>query len=480
MSEPELLSVEPVPRRARPLVAWAVILALVAVTVTLQTVRARATDRTGESRAGRLMDELQGRYFVGAADVQHSGESFLPQVRTMTTGPVNRRLRFIVLAGELGGPTHAEQGLADLRGALAEKDLRPPPEDRQLLSDLTRLYADYSAGRWAAPSLGPRERANLARQLGWFGGLALYPARGPDSGARELVLSQARRTFWTIAAAFSFGILAALAGLFGLFLVVAFLMAGSLRPSIGGPLPYAGLYAETFAWWMGLYLGLSLGARWVPAGPYHGLVTVAISLLSLLALGWPVVRGIPWPQVRRDLGLTAGRGVAAEALTGVGCYAAALPLLAVGVVLALLLMKASSAVSGGPSLDPFAPPDQPSHPIIDELPHASGWEFVQMFILAAVMAPLVEETLFRGALFRQLRSATARLGRVLSFLASALVVSFIFAVIHPQGWVAIPLLMALAFTFCLAREWRGSLIPSMIAHGINNGLLLLFFVLALG
>jgi membrane protease YdiL (CAAX protease family) len=53
-------------------------------------------------------------------------------------------------------------------------------------------------------------------------------------------------------------------------------------------------------------------------------------------------------------------------------------------------------------------------------------------------------------------------------------------VIHPQGLEAVPILMALAFTFCLVREWRGSLVPAMIAHGISNGLVLTLLILAMG
>ena len=65
-------------------------------------------------------------------------------------------------------------------------------------------------------------------------------------------------------------------------------------------------------------------------------------------------------------------------------------------------------------------------------------------------------------------------------LCTATLVSFVFAVIHPQGLEAVPPLMALAFTFCLVREWRGSLVPSMIAHGINNTVVLSFLILAVG
>ncbi|HWB19430.1 MAG TPA: CPBP family intramembrane glutamic endopeptidase, partial [Phycisphaerales bacterium] len=67
----------------------------------------------------------------------------------------------------------------------------------------------------------------------------------------------------------------------------------------------------------------------------------------------------------------------------------------------------------------------------------------------------------------------------LSVIFSALVSSFIFAAIHPQGWVTIPALGSLAFCFCLMREWRGTLLPSMVMHGINNGLVMTLAILIL-
>jgi membrane protease YdiL (CAAX protease family) len=57
-------------------------------------------------------------------------------------------------------------------------------------------------------------------------------------------------------------------------------------------------------------------------------------------------------------------------------------------------------------------------------------------------------------------------------LVAALVSSFIFAVIHPQGVLFVPALGGLAVGFCLYREVRGSLIAPMVAHGINNAVTL--------
>ena len=77
-----------------------------------------------------------------------------------------------------------------------------------------------------------------------------------------------------------------------------------------------------------------------------------------------------------------------------------------------------------------------------------------------------------------LRDMTHGWGFAASFLISAVVNSFLFAVVHPQGLGGVPALMGLAMGFSLGREWRGSLIPSMVAHAINNGLVMLFLLTA--
>jgi membrane protease YdiL (CAAX protease family) len=108
-----------------------------------------------------------------------------------------------------------------------------------------------------------------------------------------------------------------------------------------------------------------------------------------------------------------------------------------------------------------------------------GWpDLLGILFLASVAAPLIEETMFRGVLYRHLREASARFGPVLSFFASGILVSFVFAVIHPQGIFAVPVLMALAFGFAMAREWRGTLVPAMVGHALNNGILTLLLAAA--
>jgi membrane protease YdiL (CAAX protease family) len=80
-------------------------------------------------------------------------------------------------------------------------------------------------------------------------------------------------------------------------------------------------------------------------------------------------------------------------------------------------------------------------------------------------------------MYRNLRIGLGRWGALGSAAASMLVSSVIFAAIHPQGLVFIPVLAGLALAFCIMREWRGSINASIVAHAINNGVILTLNVL---
>lgn len=85
-------------------------------------------------------------------------------------------------------------------------------------------------------------------------------------------------------------------------------------------------------------------------------------------------------------------------------------------------------------------------------------------VLVVVVAPLVEETFFRGFLYRGLRT---RLG----VAGSALIAGGLFGVLHAgTGVSAIPPLVVLGVAFCLVVERTGSLYPTIAMHAVNNAL----------
>jgi membrane protease YdiL (CAAX protease family) len=269
------------------------------------------------------------------------------------------------------------------------------------------------------------------------------------------------------------------AGFIALLVLLVLVMVGKVKGRLTTGSPTGGIYAETFAVWLVLFLDLSWLAH--RALPEWGFLASGLGALgSLVALAYPVVRGIPWRQVREEIGWTAGRHPVLESAVGLAGIVLELPMLALGLLLVFVMMSLQKGMRGMmPVANGFDLNDLPVHPIVPELLRGDWRVWAQVLFLGSVVAPVVEETMFRGVLYRHLREATRRWGSVLSGLASASVVAYLFAVIHPQGWLAIPALMALSYTFTMLREWRGTLLPGMVAHGVHNGLIMLMAILLL-
>jgi membrane protease YdiL (CAAX protease family) len=142
----------------------------------------------------------------------------------------------------------------------------------------------------------------------------------------------------------------------------------------------------------------------------------------------------------------------------------ALPFLVVGGIITVVLMVVTQFLIGTTPT--------PSHPAQQAAVDADAWQVIQLFLLASVAAPVVEEIMFRGVFFTHLCGWTRRWSRWLGIIFAVFVSSVIFAAIHPQGPIFIPPLAGLAIGFCVARLWRGSLIPAMVAHGVSNALVM--------
>jgi membrane protease YdiL (CAAX protease family) len=389
-----------------------------------------------------------------------------------------KRLRVTAFADEMLGPQEALKQL----DAVADGASRPlTPTEERVRDALRRLYEDQVRGEYDHPSVSNEEAQFLKEQLGWFGNLALYPhlpedvARPHDAAAREEyerarapVVTEATRTAIVLLSIgigmfLLFGI-----GLMGLPVFLLLWAVGVVRVGLPRGIPYAGVYAETFAIWLTLYVGLMLaGDLWLHDVPM--VVRGCTSMpLSLVVVFWPVLRGVPWRQVRQDIGWTAGRRPLLEPLCGLVCYVNNLPLVVLGFITSLLLLAAYTAAtqaggSGGAGDGPM-----PTHPIVQAVGPTDWPHLVALFFLLSIVAPVVEETMFRGVLYRHLREVAFPGHSFLGGLFTATVVSLLFAAVHPQGLMFVPTLGALAMGFSLAREWRGTLVASMVAHGTHN------------
>ena len=365
-------------------------------------------------------------------------------------GPPDR-IRIAIVAGDTLGAEAALEELSKLPDDLTAGERRD-------VETLQTLYRDGPEG------VDPAAGARLIDRYNWFGRLAM--TWGRQGAQRDDLLADARRVRNTVYA-FNGVLFAALTVGVGLFVAaITLLLMGRLRRAYAAPAPGGSAYVEVFAVFLAGYTVLSvLIEALAPAiGPWHHL----LRWVMLAVVGWPLVRGAPWRQARFALGWHSGRGALREMALGVVGYVACLPIVGVGLACTLALMGLWGLVSGPGEEEGAAP----AHPIGDMLAQAGPVEIAMLLMVGVVWAPVVEETVFRGAFYHHLRG---RLGAIGAGLATG----FVFAAIHPQGIFAIPVLTSVGFVLCLLREWRGTLLAPIAAHALNNGFILSVLLLVM-
>ncbi len=103
----------------------------------------------------------------------------------------------------------------------------------------------------------------------------------------------------------------------------------------------------------------------------------------------------------------------------------------------------------------------PETPFIEMMRNGQN---VASILMIVVLAPILEETLFRGYLFKAWR--TSWLGEH----GSILVISILFALIHAAQyhWFTLVQLFVLALILGYARKTTNSLVPAIAIHAANN------------
>jgi membrane protease YdiL (CAAX protease family) len=460
--------------RGYPLIAWLIVIAL---TMTVMGMHLLGSDATSEVEVAEqnVMDRLEGETALGMYQLQGKSAA-APTVIKFETGSMAQRLRGVVLKGAMWDASEARGQLLEIEAQVEESGYEPTESERATMQLLQQLYADPASDEHVA--LNDAQRTALVDQLGWFGQVALA-YQSDDPSKRAEVLRPAKRIAAILVVVAFGGIGAFVIGLILLVLMIIFLCMRKVRHRFGPARPMDGLLAEAFALWLLCFLGLHLLLEAVLAiNPYlepHALgLTGVLHCVTAIVVFWPVLRGARWNAVRHSIGWTRGMGFFAECGLGFAGWLMTLPLLGIGVLIMLLLMAITSGQGGGTG---FEPASQPVHPIITAVADGDVWTILQVYFVAAMVAPFLEETVFRGLLYRQLRSASSAWPIVASIIVSTLIVSVVFAALHPQGVLAIPALAALATGMTLLREWRGSLVAPVIMHAWNNGLMITMMLL---
>lgn len=107
--------------------------------------------------------------------------------------------------------------------------------------------------------------------------------------------------------------------------------------------------------------------------------------------------------------------------------------------------------------------DPPKQQFLSMSAEASQLSLMGLSCFVVVIAPLIEEILFRGMLYRLLLKRSTRRQAI---LMSGLV----FGLVHIEVPALIPLLVGLGWILGWLRQQSDSMVPPLVLHMVNNGL----------
>lgn len=466
--------------RVSAIVCWIAILGTIGLVAGRIFVKRNAPPPVEDDESAEVSDvqlEMSARLLLGqkqmAIDLNQPTNAAHNSLRSLDQRSRTRidKLRAAIVAAELEGAEATKRRLDVLQsrattrqaatratGGTTRASTHPTTfaTTQPLDQDIATLRKIYDG---QLDQLSTNERAALTERHGWFGQLALAFGLQDSDPQRELVIRPARLAAWV-----SVGAVLALFAVVGVgvvLLIIGIVMfsSGSMRrryqPVFADPSRPA--FLEAFAiYTVAFFLivhGLAAISGWFP------IVFYLLSMLLIpLALWWPTRRGLSSEESWQGFGWHRGRGVFAEMGAGVIGYIAGLPIVAIGFVTTFFLSR-------------YAGTDA-SHPLVNEL-RGGGIVIGAIYFMACIFAPVMEETMFRGALYNHLRGWH-------NWFVSAVIVGVLFAAVHPQGWAALPVLGSIGAVMCVIREWRGSLIGPMTAHALNNGTAITIVLLLLG
>ncbi len=396
---------------------------------------------------------MQARYALGVhLLVKQSNPAQAAQTDAQTLASLEQNandnpedyLRIAILAGEL-------QGTAEALTRLHSMEQSHPA----LAPDIHIAQALF-----AGQPVSQADHQRFHDKYQWFAELLDSHGKPNSDPQRAAIESRAYQTVFVLLGTFGAVVLLGIAGTVLLIIAIIRLVKGKIPrafpryDSLDGPPVNRAVYIAGMATYVGGYVALSLSLRplldhFAPGNDLLRTIVGIIALFFCFLAGFllPLSLGESVPQWRATFGLTTGKGILREMLSGILGYLTGVPLIILGAILVIIL-SALTKIKG-------------THPIVQEL-SGSPWELLAAFLAACVFAPITEELMFRGALFAHLRER-------FNWAISAIVMGIIFALMHPQSWVALPVLASIAIVFAAIREWRGSAIGSITAHALHNG-----------
>ena len=197
---------------------------------------------------------------------------------------------------------------------------------------------------------------------------------------------------------------------------------------------------------VGLIMGLLLGPEQLNKPVWSGvysLLSYVIALLLIVLVPPKIIKKAK-PPTREGLGLKGLPTWTDIGLSPVGYIVSTL--LAMGLVWLFSLFPWFNAEqSQATGFSPFM----------------AGGEKIIAFLVLVVLAPIVEEIIFRGWLYGKLRAR-------MSMVPAILIVSVLFGLMHFQWNVGVNV-FALSVVLCILREITGTIYAGILTHMIKNG-----------
>ncbi len=367
------------------------------------------------------------------------------------------KVRVAILAGEVGRPVDPSATVA--LDQLKKVDTADPG----IGDDVWTLTAI-----WTGQPVTPAQETLLVQRYGFFGEIALVRGRPKDAGAP--VIDQLSGLLTLLSVVTLGGIVLLAAGVLLLVTLVVLVGMGKFETRFVPPTRGGSVYLEAVAVFVAGFLvlkGVLLAVPYLPLDAVgQNIAALGLQWLLLAAVLWPLLRGEKFHEWCLATGWHRGAGLINEVACGVVGWIAAVPLFIAAGLISAGLVAAWELIKGNPD----GPRPLPDAAIFDLLSRGNTAMLVAVFAIGTIWAPLAEESIFRGCLYRHLRG---RLGIVLSSVLVALVFGFM----HGYGVLFVPPVIALGFAFSIMREWRGSIIAPVTAHLLHNATLMTFMIL---
>ncbi|MBL4698033.1 MAG: CPBP family intramembrane metalloprotease [Phycisphaerales bacterium] len=397
------------------------------------------------------------------------------------------RIRLIMLVAEFEGTEAALDRIHILQNELItvtpddendDKDDKDQDEnnvqiqvlaDNLIIDELTTLEVLYLIG---VDALEPQYRQQLTDRYGLIGKVALTHGLSNTDPLRQPLITGGG---WLIA----FGFVSILGAVFFSIAGTCLLIFGIIQLASGKiklrnhvPAKGGSIFLETYCLFVGAFLVMFIATFFVANSSRPELMKYSLvaQWLLLLTVLWGLARGMKSQRWRKAIGWHTGEGVLKEIGIGIIAYIASIPLFIIGILITAILLITREAISLAQNNGVPQEPESLTNPIFELVASGNKSVIIMFFILATTWAPIVEETIFRGALFRHLRSS-------MHWVFAALLSAFLFGYMHNNGPLMVAPLIALGFMFAFMREWRGSLIAPMTAHFLHNFTLMSFMII---